>query len=59
MFITDTNKEVMAKLYSKHPSQEKSIRETPKKETIAFLLRYSKALKVTEFGKMKFETLLN
>lgn len=32
---------------------------SPKKETISFLLNYSKALSVINYKRMKFETLLN
>ena len=32
---------------------------SPKKETINFLLNYSKALSVINYKRMKFETLLN
>lgn len=48
----------MAKLYS-NPSREKNINGKPKKETISFLLNYSKALKITKFGKIEFDTILN
>ena len=48
----------MAKLYSKHPNKEQ-INMNPKKETVDFLLSYSKALSVLKYNKMKFETLLN
>ena len=50
----------MGKLYFKKSSkEEKSYFSEPKKETIEFLLNYSKALSVIEYRKMKFETLLN
>lgn len=49
----------MGKLYTK-PSKEEQLRNlNPKKETIKFLLNYSKALRITEYKAMKFETLLN
>ncbi|WP_452231188.1 MULTISPECIES: hypothetical protein [unclassified Lacinutrix] len=48
----------MAKLYSKHPEKEQ-LNLNPKKETVDFLLSYSKALRVLQFNNMKFETLLN
>ncbi|MDX1277558.1 hypothetical protein [Oceanihabitans sediminis] len=48
----------MAKLYSKHPNKEQ-ISMNPKKETIDFLLNYSKALRIVKYDKMKFEALLN
>lgn len=47
----------MAKLYSK-----KKLATTvnlPKKETISFLLNYSKALSITKVGNFKFETFAN
>ena len=47
----------MAKLYSTSP--EKEIKMTPKKETIDFLLNYSKALKVETYRKIQFESILN
>lgn len=44
----------MAKLYSKN--QVKRLKLTPKKETISFLLQYSKSLKVykTKSGLIEF-----
>ncbi|SDS32422.1 hypothetical protein [Christiangramia echinicola] len=50
----------MGKLYFKKSSKEEKINHPlPKKETIEFLLNYSKALNVVEYKKMKFETMLN
>lgn len=50
----------MGKLYFKNLSKEEKITKLqPKKETVEFLLNYSKALRVTEYRKMKFEMLLN
>ncbi|MCB7480393.1 hypothetical protein [Christiangramia sediminis] len=50
----------MGKLYFKKSSKEEKINHLhPKKETVEFLLNYSKALRVNEYKKMKFETLLN
>lgn len=50
----------MGNLYFKKPSKEgKTQKHKPRKETIAFLLNYSKALRVTEYKEMKFEALLN
>ena len=47
----------MAKIYSeKNP---KNVNLNPKVETISFLLNYSKALRVIDYNKMKFEALLN
>lgn len=51
-----TNK--MGKLYTK-PSKEEKHQLVPKKETISFLLNYSKALSVVGYHNMKFKTLLN
>ena len=48
----------MAKLYSEYlPSEMEDLK--PKKETIEYLLNYSKALSVVNYKKMKFESLLN
>ena len=50
----------MQKMYSETPRQEhveKNI--VPKRETIKFLLDYSKALSVIDYNKLKFEALLN
>lgn len=47
----------MAKLYSNSP--QKVVKMTPKKETVNFLLNYSKALKVSQHKKMQFESILN
>ncbi|MCB0465850.1 MAG: hypothetical protein R2812_06060 [Gelidibacter sp.] len=48
----------MAKLYSeKIPQKQDNL--NPKKETIDFLLNYSKALSVIHCNKLKFEALLN
>ncbi|TCK69225.1 hypothetical protein DFQ05_0745 [Winogradskyella wandonensis] len=47
----------MAKIYSQDTS--KHIKLNPKKETVDFLLNYSKALRVNCYKKMKFEALLN
>ena len=50
----------MGKIYFKNSSKEEKInRPQPKKETIEFLLNYSKALSVIEYKEMKFETLMN
>ena len=47
----------MAKIYSDVTS--KQIDLNPKKETVEFLLNYSKALRVNCYNKLKFEALLN
>lgn len=50
----------MGKLYFKKPHKEENLNQLkPGKETVKFLLNYSKALKVTEYKNMKFEMLLN
>ena len=45
----------MAKLYS----EKKLQKMTPKKETINFLLNYSKALRINTYKKLQFESILN
>lgn len=47
----------MAKLYSKKALA--ATKMLPKKETINFILNYSKALKVIKVGNMNFEILAN
>lgn len=47
----------MAKLYTKKNLVKANM--LPKKETISFILNYSKAFRVTEFGKIKFECVMN
>jgi hypothetical protein len=49
----------MGKLYTKSSKGEHLRNLNPKKETIRFLLNYSKALRITEYKSMKFDTLLN
>lgn len=50
----------MAKLYLNKPSKKEELETLlPRKETIDFLLNYSKALSVIDYKKMKFEALLN
>jgi len=49
----------MENLYTK-PSKEEPLKSlSPNKETIQFLLNYSKALKIFEYNEMKFDTILN
>lgn len=50
----------MQKMYSE-TSRREHVNENmaPKKETIRFLLDYSKALSVIDYNKLKFEALLN
>lgn len=47
----------MAKTYSKKTLVTKSMK--PKKETVSFLLNYSKALSFIKVGKMNIETIAN
>ena len=47
----------MAKIYSKQALEIS--KKLPKKETIQFLLNYSKALNVIKVGKMSIEILAN
>jgi hypothetical protein len=47
----------MAKLYSK--KKLASTKMLPKKETIQFILNYSKALRMVKVGNMNFETIAN
>ncbi len=47
----------MAKLYSECPKKKDTL--NPKKETIDFLLNYSKALSVIHYNDLKFEALQN
>ncbi|MEY8849302.1 hypothetical protein AB9K26_10810 [Psychroserpens sp. XS_ASV72] len=47
----------MAKLYSECPKKNETL--NPKKETIDFLLNYSKALSVIKCNNLKFEALQN
>ncbi len=57
--VVDRNKHIlsMAKLYtSKKLATPKML---PKKETISFLLNYSKALSIVKVGNITFETLAN
>jgi len=47
----------MAKIYTKKTVVTKSMK--PKKETISFLLNYSKALSFIKVGSMNIETVAN
>ena len=47
----------MAKLYFQDLKKLKNL--NPNKETISFLLAYSKALRVVNYGNMKFEVFQN
>lgn len=47
----------MAKIYSKKVLAKSTMK--PKKETVSFLLNYSKALSFIKVGKLKIETIAN
>ena len=47
----------MDKLYTEKKLVDHTMK--PKKETVSFLLNYSKALTVLQAGKMKIETIAN
>jgi hypothetical protein len=47
----------MAKLYSKNALATSKL--LPKKETISFLLKYSKALNIVKMGGINFEFIAN
>lgn len=49
----------MEKFYTKIPKGEQLNRLNPTKETIQFLLNYSKALYISEYDVMQFEVILN
>ena len=47
----------MAKIYSKKPFSAPKME--PKKETVSFLLSYSKALSFLKVGRLTFENIAN
>lgn len=50
----------MGKLYTKNLSKKEHLKDLkPGKETVQFLLNYSKALRVVETREIKFGTFLN
>ncbi len=49
----------MAKIYAEPSPGKQANNFGPKKETIKFLLNYSKALSVISYKSMKFEALIN
>ncbi|MBZ9729207.1 hypothetical protein LB467_05870 [Salegentibacter sp. JZCK2] len=50
----------MRKLYTKKLSKKDQLKDLgPRKETVQFLLNYSKALRVVETRGIKFGTILN
>ncbi len=48
----------MAKLYSKNSSLKVNYLK-PRKESIQFLLNYSKALKISRYKTLQFESFMN
>ncbi len=49
----------MAKFYFKSSEKEEKQNLVPRRNTIDFLLNYSKSLNVIEYNNLKFETILN
>ncbi|WP_461534381.1 hypothetical protein [Sinomicrobium sp.] len=49
----------MAHLYTRKSSKSEQRNKRPSKETIDFLLNYSKALKVVDYEEIRFDTILN
>jgi hypothetical protein len=49
----------MEHLYTKSSKGEQLNKVNPKKETIQFLLNYSKALRITKYKQLSFEMILN
>ena len=47
----------MAKIYSKKKNATPKM--LPKKETVNFILNYSKALRIEKIGNVVYETILN
>ncbi|WP_310556115.1 hypothetical protein [Flavobacterium sp.] len=47
----------MAKIYSKKKNATPKM--LPKKETVNFILNYSKALRIEKLGNVVYETILN
>lgn len=47
----------MAKIYSKKKNATPKM--SPKKETVNFILNYSKALRIEKLGEVVYETVLN
>lgn len=48
----------MAKFYFKNPKKDEPNLQ-PSRNTLDFLLKYSKSLRVVEYHNYKFETILN
>ncbi len=49
----------MKHLYTKPSKGEPLSTLNPRKETLQFLLDYSKALRITKYKQLSFETILN
>ena len=49
----------MMNFYYKYPQEPNNNQLVPKRSTIDFILKYSKALYVSDYKNMKFESLLN
>ena len=49
----------MAKLYSKKNSLKNVNHLKPKKETVQFLVNYSRALKISSYKSLQFDTIMN
>ena len=49
----------MENLYTKPSKGEQLNKVNPNKETIQFLLNYSKALRINNYKKLSFEMILN
>ncbi|TVZ27794.1 hypothetical protein JM83_2856 [Gillisia sp. Hel_I_86] len=49
----------MEHLYTKSSKEEQLNKLNPKKETLQFLLNYSKALRITKYKQLSFDTILN
>ena len=49
----------MENLYTKPSKGEELKKVNPKKETIQFLLNYSKALRITKYKQLSFEMIMN
>jgi hypothetical protein len=47
----------MAKLYSKNRQSIKEMK--PSKETVSFILSYSRAMKIIKVGNLTFENIVN
>ena len=56
-FLYKHNNQHMAKIYSKETLVTASMK--PKKETVSFLLNYSKALSMIKVNNMSFEIIAN